>query len=370
MSERNDSAIHRALDLAKRGLFTTDPNPRVGCVIVKDGAIIGEGSTQPPGGHHAEIEALSDARARGHDARGATLYVTLEPCSHFGRTPPCTDALIAAGIARVVAAMEDPNPLVSGSGFERLRAAGVAVEIGPLAEEALDLNIGFVSRMTRGLPWVRMKLAASLDGMSALSDGTSQWITGKAARIDGHAWRARASALLTGIGTVKIDDPQLDVRHVQTPRQPLRVLIDSRLEVALDANIVRGVLEGKTLLVVHAAHDAKKERALHDAGCQTLCLPNASGKVDLAALMAELGRRDINELHVEAGSQLNGSLIRERCVDELLVYFAPCFLGAAQPMLALPAVNDLDGRIALHYREAVMIGEDLRVLARFGDKSF
>ena len=358
--------MQRALDLAERGLFTTDPNPRVGCVLVKDGAIIGEGSTQPPGGRHAEIEALHDARARGHDARGATLYVTLEPCSHFGRTPPCADALIAAGIARVVAALEDPNPLVSGRGFERLRAAGIEVEVGPLAEEALELNIGFVSRMTRGVPWVRMKLAASLDGMSALPDGTSQWITGEAARRDGHAWRARASALLTGIGTVKIDDPLLDVRHVQTPRQPQRVLVDSRLELALDARIVRGVREGKALLVVHAARDAEKERALQDAGCQTLSLPNPEGKVDLAALMIELGRRDVNELHVEAGSRLNGSLIRERCVDELLAYFAPCLLGAALPMLALPAAKDVDGRIALHYREAVMIGADLRVRARFG----
>lgn len=355
----------RALELAQRGLHTTTPNPRVGCVIVKDGAVTGEGCTQPPGGNHAEIEALIDSRARGLDPRGATVFVTLEPCSHFGRTPPCVDALIAARVARVVAAMQDPNPLVSGSGFERLRSAGIEVRAGVMEDEARELNIGFVSRMTRARPWVRMKVAASLDGMSALPDGTSQWITGEAARVDGHAWRARACALLTGIGTVKIDDPRLDVRHVATPRQPSRILIDSRLEVALDSNIVRGVREGKALLIAHAVHDTERERALHDAGCQTLYLPNAIGKVDLVALMAELGRREINELHVEAGSQLNGSLIRERCVDELLAYFAPCLLGAAQPMLALPAVKDLDGRIALHYREAVMIGPDLRVRARF-----
>ena len=356
----------RALELAQRGLYSTDPNPRVGCVIVKGGEVIGEGSTQPPGGNHAEVEAIIDARARGHDPRGSVLYVCLEPCSHFGRTPPCANALIEAGVARVVAAMQDPNPLVSGRGFRRLRAGGIEVLSGLLEDQARELNIGFVSRMTRARPWVRMKLAASLDAMSALPDGRSRWITGEAARRDGHAWRARASALLTGIGTVRVDDPRLDVRHVETPRQPARVLVDSRFDVPLAALIVRGAAEGKPLLVVGAVNDAAKQSALVDAGCETLVLPNASGKVDLAALMSELARRGVNELHVEAGGKLNGSLVREQCVDELLAYFAPCLLGASQAMIALPAPAVLDDRIALYFHEITMVGADLRVRARFG----
>jgi diaminohydroxyphosphoribosylaminopyrimidine deaminase/5-amino-6-(5-phosphoribosylamino)uracil reductase len=309
----NDSLhwMQRALAKAQDALYRSDPNPRVGCVLVKDGVEIGAGATQAPGQPHAEIEALTDARARGHDARGATAYVTLEPCSHFGRTPPCADALIATGVGRVVAAMEDPNPLVAGSGLRRLQAAGIAVECGVMAAEARELNIGFVSRMTRGRPWVRMKLAASLDGQSALANGKSQWITGAAARHDGHRWRARASTLLTGIGTVKLDDPRLDVRDVDTPRQPWRVLIDSRFEVSIDARVVANVAEGKRLLVVGAIDDVAKRDALAATGCETLVLPNEAGKVDLVALLDELGRREVNELHVEAGNRLNGSLLRE-----------------------------------------------------------
>ncbi len=362
--------MQRALTRAHDALYRSDPNPRVGCVLVRDDRVIGEGATQAPGRAHAEVEALRDATARGIDARGATAYVTLEPCSHFGRTPPCVDALVAAGVARVVVAMEDPNPLVAGGGFARLRAAGIAVEHGLLADAAHELNIGFVSRMTRGRPWVRMKVAASLDGRSALADGTSQWITGETARRDGHAWRARASALLTGIGTVRLDDPRLDVRDVRgsdgaEPRQPWRVLVDSRFDVPLDARIVRNVREGKRLLVVGAIDDRDRQAALVDAGCETLVLPNDAGKVDLVALIEALGRREVNELHIEAGGKLNGSLLRAGGVDELLAYVAPCLLGPGQSMVELPPIDDLGRRIALNYHEVVRVGDDLRLRMRF-----
>lgn len=368
-SDLHHQWMRRALERAQEALYRSDPNPRVGCVLVRNDAVIGEGATQAAGGPHAEVEALSDATARGFDARGATAYVTLEPCSHLGRTPPCADALIAAGIARVVAAMEDPNPLVSGRGFERLRAAGIAVESEVVSDAARDaareLNIGFVTRMTTGRPWVRMKLAASLDAQSALANGQSQWITSEAARRDGHAWRARASALLTGIGTVRADDPRLDVRGFETSRQPLRVLVDSRFEVPLGAHIVRNVADGRRLLVVGAVGDANRQAALADAGCETWLLPNAEGKVDLVALMQELGRREVNELHVEAGSKLNGSLIRAGCVNEIVAYLAPCLLGPGQPMIELPPIDDLNRRRSLTYHDFARIGDDLRIRARF-----
>ncbi len=356
--------MQRALLRAHDAIHRSDPNPRVGCVLVRDGVAIGEGATHASGGPHAEIEALRDARSRGLDPRGATAYVTLEPCSHFGRTPPCADALIEAGVGRVVAAMEDPNPLVAGRGLDRLRSAGIATACGLMADEARELNIGFVSRMTRRRPWVRMKVAASLDGQSALANGTSQWITGEAARHDGHAWRARASALLTGIGTVRLDDPRLDVRAVETPRQPWRVLVDSRFEVALDAQIVRNVRDGKRLLVVGAVDHPVRRAALADAGCETLLVSDGAGKVDLAALIDELGRREVNELHVEAGGKLNGSLLRAACVDEVLAYLAPCLLGPGMPMIELPAVDTLERRIALTYHEIARIGDDLRIRLR------
>lgn len=358
-----------ALQRARDALYRSDPNPRVGCVIVREGLILGEGATQVPGGPHAEIGAMQNAQERGFDVRGATAYVTLEPCSHVGRTPPCADALVASGIARVVAAMEDPNPLVAGRGFARLQAAGIATQCGLLVDEARELNIGFVSRMTRGRPWVRMKLAASLDGQSALANGKSQWITGEAARQDGHAWRARASALLTGIGTVRLDDPRLDVRGIgdidHPARQPWRVLVDSRFEVPLDARIVRNIAEGRRLLVVGAVDDGRRRETLADAGCETLVLANDTGKVDLVALIAELGRREVNELHVEAGSKLNGSLLRAGCVDELLLYVAPTLLGPGMPMIELPAIDDLSGRLGLTYYDVGRIGDDLRIRARF-----
>ncbi len=356
--------MRRALVVAEAALHRSDPNPRVGCVLVKDDVAIGEGATQAPGGPHAEIEALRDARARGHEVRGATAFVTLEPCSHFGRTPPCVDALVEAGIARVVAAMEDPNPLVAGAGLRRLVDAGIAIDCGLLDDEAREINIGFVSRMTRGRPWVRMKMAASLDAQAALANGRSQWITGPAARLDGHRWRARASALLTGIGTVRLDDPRLDVRDVETPRQPWRVLVDSRFELSTDAKIVGNIRDGKRLVVVGAIDDAAKRTALERAGCETVVLPNAAGKVDLRALLDELARREVNELHVEAGSRLNGSLLREGCVDELLLYLAPTLLGPGLPMIELQPIDDLDARFTLAYHDVARVGDDLRIIAR------
>ena len=362
MEIRNDhEGMRLALQWAAKGLYTTSPNPHIGCVIVKDGVVIGEGVTQPAGQDHAEIQALKDAQRRGHDVRGATAYVTLEPCSHYGRTPPCCDALVRGGLGRVVAAMEDPNPLVAGQGLARLAAAGIEVASGLLADEAYELNIGFFSRMTRQLPWVRLKTAASLDGMTALHNGTSQWITGEPARADGHAWRARACAILTGIGTVKADDPQLNVRAVETPRQPRRIVVDSRLEIDPSARILQG---GGTWIVA-AVSDHEREARLRDAGAEIITLPNAHGKVDLPELMRELGRRQINELHVEAGTKLNGSLVREGCVDELLLYLAPTLLGDAQGMVALPALTDLAGKYPLRFHEARMVGDDLRILARF-----
>ncbi|MGK5027756.1 bifunctional diaminohydroxyphosphoribosylaminopyrimidine deaminase/5-amino-6-(5-phosphoribosylamino)uracil reductase RibD [Janthinobacterium sp. RB2R34] len=350
-----------ALAWAGKGLYTTSPNPRIGCVIVAGGQVIGAGVTQAAGQNHAEVQALLDAVARGNDVRGATAYVTLEPCNHHGRTPPCSDALVRAGLGRVVAAMTDPNPLVAGQGLARLAAAGIEVATGLMADEAREMNIGFFSRMERGRPWVRMKSAASLDGMTALHDGRSQWITGQAARDDGHAWRARACAILTGIGTVKTDDPQLNVRAVDTPRQPRRIVVDSRLEISLDARILQG---GGTWIVAAVANP-EKEAQLRALGAEVILLPNSEGKVDLPALLLELGRRQINELHVEAGSRLNGSLIREGCVDELLLYLAPSLIGDAQGMFGLPPLLDLDHQYRLRFHEIQKVGDDLRILARF-----
>ena len=344
--------MRRALALAERGLYTTTPNPRVGCVLTDGEGIVGEGWHEKAGAPHAETLALA---AAGSAARGATAYVTLEPCNHHGRTPPCADALAAAGIARVVAAMRDPNP-EAARGAERLAAAGVRFEQGLLEDEARELNIGFVSRVTRGRPWVRMKIAATLDGRTALANGKSQWITSADARRDGHHWRARACALLTGIGTVRADDPRLTVREVDTPRQPLRVLVDSRLETPPGARI----LQGGNVLVFYGATGNEPPQ-----GVEAIALPDARGKVDLRAMLAELARRGVNELHVEAGFKLNGSLLRERCVDELLIYLAPSILGdAAQGMFDLPAVAALDERVRLTLRSVDRIGTDLRILAR------
>jgi diaminohydroxyphosphoribosylaminopyrimidine deaminase/5-amino-6-(5-phosphoribosylamino)uracil reductase len=360
-SESDHEFMVRALQLAERAAYHATPNPRVGCVIVRDGRILGEGWTQPPGSNHAEIEALLDARRNGHDVRGATVYVTLEPCSHFGRTPPCSTALSEAHVARVIAAVEDPNPMVAGQGLDMLRASGVDVRCGLLEQEAADVNVGFFSRMSRGRPWVRLKIAASLDGKTALDNGVSKWITSEDARRDGHAWRARACAVLTGIGTVRADDPQLNVRLVETTRQPLRVLVDSRLEVDPEARVFDG--DGK-VLVACAIEDAEREQRLAGKGVEVLRFPNPRGKVDLAALMRRLAERGINEVHVEAGFKLNGSLVSAGVVDELLVYLAPILIGEAQGMVHLPALSDLAHARRLVFREVRQVGDDVRILAR------
>ena len=347
-----------ALRLAEKGLFTATPNPRVGCVIVRDGEAVGAGWHEKAGEAHAEILAL---RAAGERARGATAYVSLEPCSHQGRTPPCVDALIEAGVARVVAAMQDPNPRVAGSGYARLRAAGIQVESGLMQDEARALNIGFVARMSRGRPWVRMKIAASLDGRTALANGQSQWITGPAARRDGHAWRARACAVLTGIGTVRDDDPRLNVREVDTPRQPLKVVVDSRLQLPLSAKL----LQSGRVLVATAVDDQAGIAALQNKGAEVVVLPNARGKVELTDLMRELARRELNEVHVEAGFKLNGSLLAAGLVDELLIYLAPSILGdSACAMFGTPELADLAQKRLVQFAHVQTVGGDLRILAR------
>ena len=348
----------RALQLAALGLETTTPNPRVGCVLVRDGETVGEGWHRRAGEPHAEVHALAQA---GERARCATAYVTLEPCSHHGRTPPCADVLIAAGVARVVAAMSDPNPLVAGEGLARLRKAGIQVERGLLEAEAREINIGFVSRMTRGRPWLRLKAAATLDGKTALNNGVSQWITGEAARADGHRWRARACAILTGIGTVKSDDPQLTVRAVHCQRQPLRVVVDARLEITPEARLV----DGQPVLVACAQATPAKVAALANRNVEVVEIPNSAGRVDLPALLRELGRRGINEVHAEAGFKLNGSLWREGCVDELVLYLAPTLVGdAAQGLFNLTELTNLDRAPRLELRDVRRIGPDLRILAR------
>lgn len=356
--------MERALALARAATGFTEPNPRVGCVLVSpDGArVLGEGRTQPAGQAHAEVMALRDAAARGEDVRGATAYVTLEPCAHHGRTGPCCDALVAAGIGRVVAALADPNPLVGGQGFERLRAAGVAVEVGPGAAQARALNIGFLSRMARKRPWVRMKIAASLDGQTALANGASQWITGEAARADGHAWRARAGAVLTGIGTVLEDDPKLDVRLAPVGRQPPLVVVDSRLQTPATAALFQ--VADRPVWIYAAEQHPPAQAALEGRGATVTHLAGPGAKVDLAALLADLAARGVNELHVEAGFKLNGSLLREGLVDEFLVYLAPRLLGPGQGMVNIGPLQDLAGAVALEFADIERVGPDLRILAR------
>ena len=349
MSRRSFSAadhgfMARALQLARRGLFTTTPNPRVGCVIVRDQHIIGEGWHERAGLPHAEVIALTAAGGTDTSARGGPA-----------------DALIEAGIARVVVAMQDPNPLVAGQGLARLAAAGIEVAAGLLEAAATDLNIGFVSRMTRGRPWLRLKVAASMDGKTALNNGVSQWITGPAARRDAHAWRARSCAVLTGIGTVKDDNPRLTVRDVETARQPLRVVIDSRLETPLDA----AVLDGGNVLIAAARDDNERGAALRARGAEIVLLPNAQGKVALGELLRELGRRGINEVLAEAGTRLNGSLLSESCVDELLIYQAPMLIGdVARGMFGLAELADLAGARHLNIIERRAVGADFRIRAR------
>ena len=345
----------RALALAERGLYTTTHNPRVGCVLAQGEIVVGEGWHEKAGGPHAEAVAIEQA---GANAEGATAYVTLEPCKHEGRTPPCADLFLSKKLKRVVAAMLDPNPEAAHGGA-RLAAAGIGFEHGLMEAEAKEINIGFISRVTRGRPWVRMKIASTLDGRTALGDGPnagkSQWITGPEARKDGHRWRARACAVLTGIGTVKADDPRLTVRDVETPRQPLRVVVDSRLEIAETAKVLDG---GSTLIFCAVESNRRLNADVHR-------LPNPYGKVALPAMLQELARRGVNELHVEAGFRLNGSLVREGCVDEFLIYLNPSFLGdEAQGMLSLSGISSLEEKIKMKITSLERIGDDIRILAR------
>ena len=346
-----------ALRLAERGLYTTTPNPRVGCVIVNNHRIVAQGWHERAGQPHAEAHALQQA---GEHARGATAYVTLEPCSHFGRTPPCADALIRAGVARVVAAMQDPNPKVAGQGLARLQAAGIATASGLMQAAAHELNIGFISRMERNRPWVRLKTAASLDGRTALQNGVSQWITCDAARTDVQRWRARACAILSGVGTVLHDDPQLNVRDLDIGRQPLRVIVDSQLRTPPTAKIAQA-----GTLIVCAELDTSRAQALQQAGAEIIALPGSDGKVDLQRLLQELAAREINELHVEAGATLNGALMQQGLVDELLLYMAPKLMGnPAHGLFDLPVLTGMDQAMTLDIRDITRVGPDIRIVAR------
>lgn len=361
--------LAQALTLAGCAIGLSNPNPAVGCVLTTaEGSLIGQGHTQKAGGPHAEIMALRDAQSQGNSVAGATAFVTLEPCSHHGRTGPCCDALIAAGIGKVVATNADPNPLVAGQGFARLRAAGVVVEVlepaDALAQQSRALNIGFFSRMVRKTPWVRMKIAATLDGKTALNNGSSQWITTPAARADGHAWRARSCAVLTGIGTLLADSPRLDVRLVPTQRQPHVVIVDSCLRTPVDAP---ALIAGRASFIYAAAQNEPKKAALEVQGATVLYLPGPDGKVDLAAMLRDLGQREINELHVEAGEQLNGALLRAELVDELLVYLAPKLVGQGRDMASLHPLHPLERleqALQLEFISVDRIGHDLRVVAR------
>jgi diaminohydroxyphosphoribosylaminopyrimidine deaminase / 5-amino-6-(5-phosphoribosylamino)uracil reductase len=359
-----EAYLLEAIDLARRSIGNTEPNPRVGCVLVAaDGTrVLGSGHTQPAGQAHAEIMALRDAAARGEDVRGATAYVTLEPCAHHGRTGPCCDALVAVGIRRVIASIEDPNPLVAGQGFRRLRAAGVSVDVGPGARESRELNVGFFSRMLRARPWVRMKIAASLDGQTALANGQSQWITGEPARADGHAWRARAGALLTGIGTVLEDDPRLDVRLATVTKQPPLVVVDSRLQTPPDAALF--AVPDRSVWVYAAEIHPDARAALEARGATVTHLPGPGQKVDLPALLKDLAGRGVNELHVEAGFKLNGSLLRDGLVDEFLVYLAPKLLGPGQGMVNIGPLASLGEATPLEFTSIEPVGDDLRIVAR------
>ena len=358
-SSDDHAYMSQALQLAEKGLYSTSPNPRVGCVIVRDSKIVGSGWHVKTGQPHAEINALNIA---GGAAQGATAYVTLEPCSHYGRTHPCAEALIRAKVAKVIIAMQDPNPLVAGKGTSLLKQSGINVQIGLMGEWAKDLNVGFVSRMTNNRPWVRMKIAASLDGKTALNNGVSQWITGEAARHDGHRFRARSCAVLTGIGTVLEDDPQLSVRFIETPRQPLRIIIDSRLKIPTTARVLRGGGE----LIFTTTDNKERISALKEVGAHPIILPNEKGKIDLAGLMQILADFEINELLVEAGNRLSGAFIREGLVDELIIYLAPHLIGnRAMGMLQLPELTDLSEKYNLKIKDLRMVGKDIRIMSRF-----
>lgn len=361
-SQQSDDAVwmERALKRARDALYITAPNPRVGCLIVRDGIVLGQGATQAAGQAHAEVMALQDARRQGHDVAGSTVYVTLEPCSHHGRTPPCADALVNARPARVVVAMSDPNPAVSGRGIARLRAAGIDVAAGVLTEQALELNPGFVARMVRRMPWVWLKLAASLDGYIALPDGESKWITGAAARADGHHWRARSCVVLTGLGTVLADDPLLNVRGVDTPRQPVRALVDTRFEVPETSRF----LDGGPVWIFTCHDDPDKAQRLAEKNAEVVLLPMQHRRVDLGAMLQWLASRDINEVHVEAGSRLSGAFLDAGYVDELLLYMAPTLLGQGIPMAQIETLTSLAHAQRFEITDMAPVGSDVRLCLR------
>jgi diaminohydroxyphosphoribosylaminopyrimidine deaminase / 5-amino-6-(5-phosphoribosylamino)uracil reductase len=356
------SPMHEALALAHQAVALCEPNPRVGCVITApEGRVIGRGYTQQAGGPHAEVMALRDAQAHGENTRGATAHVSLEPCSHQGRTPPCCHALIDAGIACVHLAIQDPNPLVAGQGAARLRAAGVVVHEGDLAAEAHALNVGFFSRMQRGRPWVRLKAALTLDGRTSLPNGTSQWITGELARADGQAYRRRASALLTGVGTVLADNPRLNVRLAHTAFQPLRVVVDSRLRTPPEARIFDAP---GSVRFYAAVFDAQRSAALQARGASVAVCPGPQAQVNLQHVLLDLAERQVNELHIEAGSCLNGAWLATGCVDELLLYMAPTLMGQGQGLAALGPLQQLQDQLTFDFHSVTPLGGDLRILAR------
>lgn len=365
-SVRDSALMARALRLAARGLYTADPNPRVGCVLAQGEEVVGEGWHVAAGEPHAEVLALG---AAGAGARGATAYVSLEPCCHHGRTPPCTDALVEAGVARVVGALRDPDPRVAGQGFAALEAAGVAVErLDAAGAQARALNIGYVKRMTTGRPWIRVKLALSMDGRTALASGDSRWITGAAARTDVHRWRARSSCILTGWATLAADDPSLDVRlgpeelGIDRPvRQPAVAVVDTALRTSPEARVF-DVHPGVLLLT--AQPGARGAEALRRRGAEIVGLPAGGGGVDPGPLFAELGRRGMNEVHVEAGPTLCGALLASGYVDELLLYMAPHILGdTGRGLFSIPALASMDERVALHIADIRHVGSDLRLRA-------
>ena len=354
--------MSHALQLAEKGLYSTSPNPRVGCVLVCNGVVVGSGWHVQAGQAHAEINALNMA---GDLAKGATAYITLEPCSHHGRTAPCAPALINAGVSKVVIAMEDPNLRVSGQGCALLKQAGIDVLTGLMLEQARTLNIGFVTRMTQHRPWIRLKTAASLDGGTALSNDVSQWITSESARQDGHRWRARSCAVMTGSGTLLSDDPQLTVRHIQTPRQPKRMLIDRNLVIPMDAKL----LQGDEVYIFTTSDNKNKIEKLRQNGAHVIALaplPQSEHGVDLKELMHALTELEINELMIEAGSKLNGAFIQAGLADELIVYLAPNLIGhSSQRMFNFPELTELTQKKLLKIRDVRMLGTDIRVIAHF-----
>lgn len=360
--------------IAERAIGLSEPNPRVGCWLkLLDGRLF-EGFTQRAGGAHAEVHAIEHALAAGADLRGSTAFVTLEPCSHYGRTPPCCDALIAAGISKVVIAATDPNPMVAGRGMARLESGGIAVELlsadCDAARASRELNIGFFSRMIRGTPWVRLKVAGSLDGTTALENGASQWITGESARQDGQNWRKRACAVLTGIGTVMQDNPRLDVRMDGMTRQPHLVIVDSDLNTPPSARLFEAADNGlpRQVWIYHSTLSTEKQALLARRGTLLVHMPGANQKVNLPGMLRDLAKREVNELHVEAGHKLNGSLLREDLVDEVLLYLAPKLLGQGARLSSFGPIKQLQDGIQLGFSSVEQVGEDLRILARVQGK--